>query len=165
MNRARFTPALTLTAGLIGLLTIANVPLFSQPADTRTEAAVVAYDRTHEITVSGTIQGVVAKPESGSPSGLHLLVNGSEGTFDAALGPYMAKETREALRAGAAVQIVGAIEKVHGRQYLLARQVSFDGRTVTVRNLNGALLMVQSPRGPHRNADYVRQPEVNGGAR
>ena len=165
MNRRRFTPAPSLIAGLIGLLTIVNAPLFSQPAYTRTEAAVVAYDRTQEITVSGTIQEVVAKPESGSPSGLHLLVNGSEGTFDAALGPYMAKETREALRAGAAVQIVGAIEKVHGRQYLLVRQVSFDARMVTVRNLNGALLMVQSPRALHRDAGYVRRTEVNGGAR
>lgn len=165
MNRSRFNTPIPLIAGLIALLAILAVPLISQPADSHTETAVPGYDRAHEITVTGTIQEVVAAPQAGSPAGLHLLVNGPEGAFDAALGPYMTKEIRAALRAGAAVQIVGAIEKAHGREYLLVRQVSFDGRTVTVRNLNGALLLVQSPRGPRRDTAYVRQGEVNGGAR
>jgi hypothetical protein len=169
MNRHRLTIPLPLPliAGLIAVLTIVALPLPAQPADEAHTAKGIGpvYDAAHEITLEGTIQQVVATPEPGSPIGLHLLVNGSEGTFDAALGPYMTKQTRAALHDGDAVQIVGAIERVHGSEYLLVRQVTFSGRTLTVRNLNGALLLVQSARRPHRTTVYARQGEVNGGGR
>jgi hypothetical protein len=168
MRRFRFTQTTLLIAGLCALIfaTLA-VPLGAQPAsETRTGSGIgPVYDAAHEITVNGTIQTVVTRHTKGSPAGMHLMVNGSEGTFDAALGPYMTKETQEALKAGTPLQIIGAIEKVRGREYLLARQVNFNGRTVTVRNLNGSLLLVQSPRGTHRAKAYSRQGQVNGGAR
>ena len=170
MRRTRLrNPALIIAGLLTGLLFAAlAVPLGAQPAAETHDGHGIGpvYDAAHEITVNGTIQTVVTKHTAGSPAGMHLLVAGSEGTFDAALGPYMTKEVQAALHAGAVVKIVGAIEKAHGKEYLLVRQVNFDGRTVTVRNLNGALLMVQSPRGPHRSTTpYTRQAEVTGGAR
>ena len=169
MRRCRFTQTTPLIAGLIvGLLfAIAPIPLGAQPAS-ETHAGHglgPVYDAAHEITVNGTIQTVVTNHIKGSPAGMHLMVMGSEGMIDAHVGPYMTKATQEALKAGTPVQIIGAIEKVHGREYLLARQVTFDGRTVTVRNSNGALLVVQSPRGQHHATAYSRQGEVNGGAR
>jgi len=85
---------------------------------------------------------------------------------DAHLGPYMTKETQEALRAGTPVEIVGAMETVHGKQYLLARQVMVGGRVVNVRTANGFLLRVQTPNARHR-ASHLRTTatESNGGAR
>jgi len=160
-------------AGLLTGLLFAIIPI--QPsaqtaADSRTQQPVrFGYDRAHEITVNGTVQEVVTKHIAGSPFGMHLLVAGSEGLVDAHVGPYLTKDIQEALHMGLPVQIVGAMEESHGKHYLLARQLIFGGRTVTVRNENGFLARVQGAR-PARSRRETRvektsQVELNGGAR
>jgi hypothetical protein len=96
-----------------------------------------AYDKAHEITVNGSIQSLSNERVSGSPVGLHLFVAASQGVVDVSFGPYVSKETQEALHTGTAVQIVGAMETIRGKNYLLARQLIFGGRLVTIRNENG----------------------------
>ena len=82
---------------------------------------------------------------------MHLLVAGPEGVVDAHVGPYLEREdTQEALHAGLPLQIVGAVEQLHGKSILLARQLIFAGRTVTVRNENGFLVRARSPRPDSR---------------
>jgi len=168
MRRNRSTKPTQLIAGLLAglLLAILAVPLGAQPApETRTGHGFgPVYDAAHETTLNGTIQEVVTKRTPGSPVGMHLLVAGPEGVVDAHVGPYLTKETQEALHAGLPVQIVGAVEQLHGKSILLARQLIFGGRTVTVRNENGLLA-----RPTHRNAPpeagKTSRSEVNGGAR
>lgn len=109
------------------------------------------YDAAHELTVTGTVQEVVTKHAVGSPAGMHLIVSGPEGMVDAHVGPFLSKDVLEALRAGLPIQIVGAMETLHGKQFLLARQLIFGGRMVTVRSQNGFLV-----RG-------MRTPKANGG--
>lgn len=99
-----------------------------------------SYDASHELTVTGTVQEVVTKHSAGSPAGMHLLVSGSGGTIDAHVGPLLSKDVQEALHTGLPIQIVGAMETLHGRQFLLARQLIFGGRTVTVRSPHGFLV-------------------------
>jgi hypothetical protein len=122
------------------------------------------YDKMHEITLAGTIEEVVFHAAAGSPAGMHLLVAGSQGTADVHLGPYMTKETQEALHSGTPVQIVGAMETIRGKSYLLARLLTFDGRTITVRSKNGFLVMGQPSRMVSSNAEKASQGELNGGA-
>lgn len=162
-------PTPTLIAGLmVGLLfAIATIPLNAQSEHSRVQHPLTwgstGYDKAHEITVTGTIEEVIEKPAAGSPVGLHLMVAGSQGRVDAHLGPYMTKETREALHLGTPVQIVGAMEKAHGKEFLLARQVIFGGRLVKVRNENGFLTPAQGAQS-HRgkqNPGFA----ANGGAR
>lgn len=116
------------------------------------------YDAAHELTVTGTVQEVVTKHTVGSPAGMHLLVSGSEGMVDAHVGPFMSKDVQEALHTGLPIQIVGAIETLHGKQFLLARQLIFGGRLVTVRSQNGFLV-----RGVPMNGNSMRAPKANGG--
>jgi hypothetical protein len=167
MTRDRSTKPTQLTAGLLAglLLAILAVPLGAQlaPETRATRAVGPVYDAAHEITLNGTIQEVVTKRVAGSPVGMHLLVAGPEGVVDAHVGPYLTKDTQDALHAGLPVQIVGAVEQLHGKSILLARQLIFGGRTVTVRNENGFLVRAHGPRpdsGPdNRNANTTQTGE------
>jgi len=99
-----------------------------------------AYDPAKEITVVGTVAQVVTQPAHGSPMGMHLLISSSGKEVDAHVGPFLSKENREALKPGQLVQITGVNENVHGKNILLARELIFSGRQVTVRNERGALV-------------------------
>lgn len=148
------------------LLAITAVPLAAQPAAQihPLPSQGVGYDKSHEVTINATVNQLVTKGVAGSPAGLHVLVTGPQGVVDAHLGPFMTRETRLALKPGTAVQVVGALETIHGKQYLLARELIIGGRTLTIRSSNGMLSHVQSMRGHemHRHAGRVG---ANGGAR
>jgi hypothetical protein len=149
MRRTCLKQPARLIAGLLTGLLFTIVPFqpTAHAADSRAQhPSSIAYDKAHEITVNGTVQEVVTKRTAGSPVGMHLMVAGSDGMVDAHVGPYLSKDVQEALHMGLPVQIVGAMEQAHGKQYLLAREVIFGGRTVTVRNENGALVRTRGPR-------------------
>jgi hypothetical protein len=123
------------------------------------------YDKAHEITFNAVVQQVLAQPPAHSPVGLHLLVGGPQGPVDAHLGPYVAEDVRKALYAGETVQLVGVIDRIHGKDYLLARQLIFAGRLVTVRSEHGFLVFPHSSRTVRPVADRTLQTDSNGGAR
>ena len=122
------------------------------------------YDAAHEITLNGTIQEVVTRHEVGSPAGIHLLVASPQGVMDAHVGPFLSKETKESLQAGMPVRIVGAMSSLQGKNYLLARELTVGGSTVTVRSKHGLLVPVHSPRAQRTRAEKTPQAELNGGA-
>jgi hypothetical protein len=165
MRRMCTTKSTSQIAGLLfGLLfAIVAIPLGASAAETHPQHPVIIYDKAHEITFTGTIDETVSKAPAGSPAGLHLMVTNSDGTVDAHLGPYMSKETLEALHAGTPVQIIGAMEVAHGKSFLLAREVMVGGRTITVRNEKGFLV----PQSVHVHAKVQNknQGSFTGGAR
>jgi hypothetical protein len=158
MRRSRCTKPTRLIAGLLtGLLfAILAVPLIAQPVGDTPARGSLGYDKAHEMTLNGTIKEVVSQHVPGSPMGLHLIVAGAQGTVDAHIGPCMSKETQEALREGVPVQIVGSMATFHGKSYLLARQLTFSGRQITVRSESGLLRM---------GTPHARSKADNGGAR
>jgi len=134
-----------LTAMLFAVVTLQ--PSAQTAADSSAQRSLIpAYDKAHEITLNGTVQEVVTKHVAGTPFGMHLMVAGPEGMVDAHLGPYLTKDTQEALHAGLPMQIVGAVEEHNGKSFLLARQLIFAGRTVTVRSENGFLVRARASR-------------------
>lgn len=161
--RSTATLAMLLSAALLAIVTI---PLAAQPtAESHAQHGFgLGYDKAHEITVNGSIQRVVPSSTPGVPAGLHLLVAGSNGLVDAHLGPYLTKELQAGFQAGAAVRIVGAMQTVRGKNYLLARQVSIDGRTIVVRSENGFLLHQLRPGSVPLKSAKVPLAERNGGA-
>jgi len=120
------------------------------------------YDSAHEITFNGTIQKVVTERVAGTPPGMHLLLSGPQGQVDAHLGPYMSKETKQALQSGTSVKIVGAMLSQRGKTYLLARELVVGGSTVTVRSEHGFLVHGHSA-GAHRST--TPKTSQDGGAR
>jgi hypothetical protein len=161
------------TAGLLAglLFAIMAVPL---GAATAPESRVgrgfgPAYDAAHETILAGTIKEVVTKHEIGSPAGMHLLVTGAQGVVDTHVGPYLSKQTKEALQTGTPVRIVGDMVSLNGKEFFLARQLTVGGRTVTVRSPHGALVREHSPRATHSRHENktaeISQFAPDGGAR
>jgi hypothetical protein len=167
LAKCRLVKCIWMLAGLGGLAAMAVVPLSAKAvAEEIAQRGTVGYDRAHEITVSGTVQEAVAKAPLGSPAGVHLMVASPQGLVDAHIGPYLTKETQEALHAGTPVEMVGAMETVAGKQYFLVRQVSFGGRVLNVRTANGFLLQVREGNSRHRGAAIQKSGMAsNGGAR
>lgn len=164
--RFRLAKSPALIAAAAGLLlAIMSAPLNAQPADeSRGQRLMFGYDKAHEITVTATVEQVVTHHLAGTPAGLHLLVATPDGSTDVHVGPYMTKETVDALHAGSLVQITGAMAKLNGRSYLLARQMVFGGRTIKVRTENGFLFGGGNPHKGH-SSKSASQLETNGGAR
>ena len=123
------------------------------------------YDAAHEVTFNGTVQEVVTKHTVGSPIGMHLIVTGTQGAVDAHVGYRISANVREALHQGLPIQIVGVMETLNGKQFLMARLLMFGGQTVTVRTKTGFLV---GPVGPARANDPRAQQAAarmaNGGA-
>jgi len=118
-----------------------------------------AYDAAHEITLNGTIQEVTVRQVSGSPPGTHVLVAGPQGLVDAHAGPFLSKETRDALQAGRPIEIVGATTWLNEKSYLLARQLIIGGRTITVRSKHGFLLR-EHPAGATRSTPEGKSEKI-----
>lgn len=112
-----------------------------------------------EITVLGAIRQV-SDHVAGSPAGVHLLVSGPLGSFDASLGSYLSGEIRQALSTGQAVQITGRVQSFNGKDYLLVRQLNVAGHQVTVRNANGFLL--HNPSTDGSSSAKVRSAGIGG---
>ncbi len=134
-------PALTpLFAGLLTalLLTAITIPLGAQSApDSRFMNA--PYDRAHEIAAEGAIQKIFSTHVSGSPVGVHLLISAPQGLVDAHLGAMLSPATMALLHSGDTVKVVGAMKTIDGKPYLLVRQLTVGGETITIRNPRGFL--------------------------
>ena len=169
MRFTRFTNPIRMTARLLAglLLAISVVPAAAQiTAESHLGRGFgPVYDRAHEITLSGTIQEVVTTRVAGSPAGIHLLVAGLQGVVDAHVGPFLSKDTKESLQAGMPVRIVGAMSSVEGKSYLLARELTVGGSTVTVRTERGILLPVPTPRAQRDRSERTSRLELDAGVR
>ncbi|HVI07820.1 MAG TPA: hypothetical protein VND65_05950, partial [Candidatus Binatia bacterium] len=124
MRRCFTSKPTSLIAGLLTgmLVAILAAPLSAQPADTANgQHFGPYYDRSHEVTITGVVQEVVTKHVAGSPVGMHLLISGQNGVVDAHVGTFLTKDVREALHMGLPIQIVGAMQDIRGKQYLMAR--------------------------------------------
>ena len=108
----------------------------------------------HEAILSGSVQRL----KSTKP-GLHLLVNTPQGNFDAYLGSHLSPEIQKSLSNDTAVQVTGVVKTVYGKQTFLIRQLTVDGKTVTVRNDYD--FPVNPRPAPRINAS---QKNLNGGA-
>jgi hypothetical protein len=163
--RCRVTKRIPTLAALLSSLVLAILvvgPLNAQSLEHSQTRRFLGYDKAHEMTMNGTVQELIHESVTGAPVGLHLLVAGPQGMTDVHLGPYLSKDTQAALHEGVPVQIIGAMVTLHGKDYLLARQLIFSGRQVVVRTENGFLLPVQGQQTGRKEA--VSNVELGGGA-
>ncbi len=166
--RSTCTRKLTLAlAGLLpGVLMVSlATPVVAEPAagSVPERNAIAKYDATREITINGTVQQVITKHVAGSPAGMHLMVSGAQGLVDAHVGPYMSKSAKEALHMGLPVQIVGAMETLRGKQYLIVRQLGYGGQTLTIRNKYGFYLTPAQSSGSTSSKKGVKTVHLGGG--
>jgi hypothetical protein len=141
MDCGRFKKSRRLGAGLFSSLLFGLLAVMAG-AQTAANSGVArglgpAYDAGHEVTVEGTIQSVVTQHAVGAPAGWHVMVAGPQGLVDAHLGAFLSEQTKSALISGSPVQIIGAMVSLNGKDFLLARQLTVDGRSVILRSAHG----------------------------
>lgn len=134
MWRNRFTSPIRMIAALLAgqMFAILAVPFFAQTAGN-----VRRYDVTREVTLRGTVSGVLTKPAP-ETWGSHLLIDTMSGTVDASLGRWALQgKGGFAASVGQRVEIIGVMTTFDGRQVFMARAVKADGKVYTIRNERG----------------------------
>jgi sporulation protein YlmC with PRC-barrel domain len=98
------------------------------------------YDPAREQTISGQVSRVeTAAPMPGMAPGMQLLVQTDEGqSVRVHVGPeWYLQRQNVALQEHTRVQVTGATADLEGQPVLMAREVQFDGQTLTLRDAQG----------------------------
>ncbi len=95
------------------------------------------YDASTEITLTGTVQDVL-HPQMGRMNGTHLLLKTETETIEVHVGPsnFVVAEGFTFAK-GDSVQAVGSKVTIGGKEALIAREVTKDSRTLTLRDKMG----------------------------
>lgn len=113
----------------LGLLT---VTLSAQPP-----AEHDHYDAATEITIKGTVKQVNAVSHA-RMRGTHLTVQTDGNATEVALGPTnFLKRKGFTFAKGDAVEVTGAKATMHGKELLIAREVTRGDKTLTLRDKDG----------------------------
>ena len=128
-------------------LILLSIPAFSvaqtrQPRVQSTVTSTGFNTPAHDITMAGTVRQLI----TAHTSGLQLVVDGSQGSFTASMGPKLSSEVRQSLSRGAPVQVDVIHQTINGKQYLLVRTLTVAGKETIVRNENGFLVHTSSQR-------------------
>lgn len=96
------------------------------------------YDPKSEVTVKGTVQDVQQQTGKNGWSGTHLTLKADAGTFDVHVGPssYIAQK-QFSFAKGDKIEVVGSKVTISGKEALLAREITKDGKTLVLRNAQG----------------------------
>ncbi len=131
---------------LVLLYMFTHVALAEQPGVQPTpkpfDASAVSKP-AQDVTMAGTLQQIISTRTPGTPAGIQLVAEGPQGAFTAILGPALSDQLRQALVAGAPVQVSGVREAINGQSYLLARKLTIAGSQIIIRNEHGFLVHSQ----------------------
>jgi hypothetical protein len=129
---------LVLAAPLLAALTA-----FGQASGVRNRV----YDPATETTVRGEVEKVT-EPARGRMSGTHLFVKADGAVFEVALGPAaFVRGKGFAFAAGDTVEVTGSKVTVSGKQYIVAREITKEGKTLTLRDKSGVPSWAGQRRG------------------
>ena len=141
--RRRFTDlcALALVVGIF----------FPPDAQAQTVAAAsqtarpFTYGASREVTLTGKVLSVLAKPAPGMIMGSHLLLETPDGLVDASLGRFGLRGAGAvSVAAGQRVEVTGVMKIMKDKQVVLVRTVKVGSEIYTVRNEHGFPVSPQS---------------------
>jgi hypothetical protein len=130
----------SLLAGLIG-----SALLFSAITQPPAEAQINSsrpfhYDLSEEITVSGTVTSVLARPVAGMIMGAHALLTTPSGLLDISLGnAELTGPDTVSIQAGQTMEVTGVRKTIKNQEVFLARVVKCGGHVYNIRNQHGFL--------------------------
>jgi len=123
---------------LVLLCVAAGYPAAGQSyAHVPTASSLTPWKASDEIRLGGVIREVLAKNPAGAPSGVNLLMTGSQNVLNVSVGPHLDKNTRKALQPGESIEVVGIVRSIQGQDYLLAREMILGGETIAIRSKDG----------------------------
>jgi|SRR5271166_3519973 len=142
-----------LIAGILAglLLAIPAVPLAAQPE----REFQPFYDISKEVTLTGTVSSVLAKPAAGMIFGSHLLLDTTSGQVDASLGKWgLQGKSALSVAAGEPVEVTGVMKTINNKQVFIVRTVKVNGQVYTIRNQYG---VPRSPQSRERASEKAAQ--------
>jgi len=146
-----FSKATLMFAALLATLTftVLVVPVKAQSAG----GSPPYYDTSREVTLSGTVARVLARPVAGMIMGSHILLTTVSGTVDASLGRWgLQGKGKDAFSVvpGQQVQVTGIMKTLKDRDVFVTRAVKVNGKVYTLRNEHGIPI---SPQARERAAE------------
>ncbi len=98
---------------------------------------MMRYDVSTETTITGTVQEVL-RPQHSGMMGTHLTVKTATETIEVHLGPsdFIANAGFNFAK-GDSVRVLGSIVMMDDGEFLIAREVTKDGKTLTLRDKTG----------------------------
>jgi len=122
------------------ILLIASPPLVraQEASDTSKATATFVYDISEEVTITGTVSSVLAKPAPGMIAGSHLLVETLSGPMDASLGRFgLAGNGAVSVNVGQQIEATGNMKMIKDKPIFLVRTLKVGGEVYAVRNKHG----------------------------
>jgi hypothetical protein len=96
------------------------------------------YNPATEITVNGTVEEVTQTTGRRGWAGTHLTLRIDHGAYDVHVGPaWYISAQQFAFAKGENIEVIGSKTTVGGKEVLLARQITKDGKTLTLRDEHG----------------------------
>ena len=121
---------------LTSFLAVMTMPLLAQGGGPG--KGMRNYDPKTEVTVQGTIEDVQQQSGKTGWSGTHLLLKTDAATLDVHVGPsaYISKK-QFTFAKGDTIEVVGSKVAISGKEALLAREITKNGKTLVLRNAEG----------------------------
>lgn len=119
------------------LVAFISAPLFAGSAQKR-GARTSMYDRQTETTITGVVQEVNEIPGPGRRTGTHIIVKAGDASYEVHVGPtWFLTQEKYTFAKGDQVEVVGSKVKSQGTDAILARQITKNGTTWTLRDAQG----------------------------
>ena len=149
--------------GLCGVALLCSISLawpvqaHTMPLAT-TPAGPFSYDVSQEVTLSGTVSGVLTKQSPGMVAGSHLLLTTLSGPVDISLGTF-ALRGNDALSVtpGQQVEVVGVMKTLKEKPVFLARAVKAGDHLYEIRNEHGIPITPQARERASQKAAQNRE--------
>jgi len=96
------------------------------------------YDPKTEVTVKGTVEDVQQNVGRRGGTGTHLILKTDSGTLPVHVGPsaYIAKK-QFSFSKGDQIEVLGSKVLIAGKETILAREITKEGKTLVLRNAQG----------------------------
>ncbi len=96
------------------------------------------YDPKTEATFSGTIEDIQPQPCLGRRQGTHIVLKAQSETIEVCVGPQaFVQQKGFSFAKGDAIEVVGSQVKLSGKDAVIARQITKDSQTLTLRDAQG----------------------------
>jgi hypothetical protein len=160
------TSVLALLFSTLPLLTMQSQTAVGQTSSSRIDSTQISstqikpagpftYDAAEEVTLNGTISGVLAKASPGMIPGSHLLLMTVDGPVDISLGTAVRPGTGAlSLTGGQQVEVVGVMKTIKQKQVFLARSVQAGSHLYVIRNQHGIPVSLIGLERTIQNAEH-----------
>ena len=150
-------------AGLCAVALLCSIslarPVRAQIIPTATlPAGPFSYDVFQEVTLHGTVSGVLAKQSPGMVAGSHLLLTTLSGPVDISLGTFAFRGNNAlSVTPGQQVEVVGVMKTLKEKPVFLARVVKVGDHLYEIRNEHGITITPQARERASQKAEQNRE--------